>query len=436
MKRSITEKLIAWKNSQFRKPLILRGARQVGKSYSVIDFGKTYYKGKTHIINLEQNPDWHIVFDKNFDVWRIKSELEILLNERISSENDLLFIDEIQECPKAILALRYFYEQMPTLHIIAAGSLLEFALSDISFPVGRVQLLAMYPMNFYEFLLAVNKNIAAEEIIKTPSQLPESVHNLLIDELRNYFYIGGMPQCVLRYTQTGSITEVSALQSDLLNTFRQDFAKYAAHSDKRCINSVLNNVSQKIGQQIKYSNLDDTFSSPTIKKAFELLETARLFTKIRATSASGIPLQSNASEKVFKTIFLDIGLLVNISGIQISNEFKKSKLLAMFKGALAEQFVGQEIIAAGNENLFYWARQAKSSNAEVDYLIEKQNKVVPVEVKSGAAGSLKSLHLLLQTHTNIETAYIFSDAKYGEIPEQKLIFLPIYYAGGVFKHTS
>jgi len=434
MKRIITEELIVWKNSQFRKPLILRGARQVGKSYSVVDFGKTNFKGKTHIVNLEQNPDWHKIFDKNIDVQRIKSELEILLNERISIDDDLLFIDEIQECPKAILALRYFYEQMPALHIIAAGSLLEFALSDISFPVGRVQLLSMHPMNFYEFLLAVNKNIAAYEITKKPTQLPESVHNLLMNELRNYFFVGGMPQCVLTYSQTGSITEVGKLQSDLLNTFRQDFAKYAEHSDKRCLNSVLNNILQKIGQQIKYTTLDDSFTSPTIKKAFNLLETARLFKKVHATSAAGIPLLASASEKIFKAIFLDVGLLARISGIPISSEYNKNTLLAMFKGALAEQFIGQEIIAAGNENLFYWSRQAKSSNAEVDYLIEKQDKIIPIEVKSGAAGSLKSLHLLLQTYSNIDKAYIFSDAQFGELPEHKLVFLPLYFAGNIVKN--
>ncbi len=433
MQRLINKELLEWKDKSKRKPLILRGARQVGKSYTVNEFGKQYFEGKVHIVNFEKQPDWHLIFEKNFDTLRIISELEIILNNRITPGKDLLFFDEIQECPKAILSLRYFYEQLPELHIIAAGSLLEFALQDVSFPVGRVQLLNMYPMNFYEFLLATDKNILAEIILKEPMIQPESVHNLLKNELKNYFFVGGMPECVRMFSETRRLTDIFEIQSDLLNTFRQDFSKYATYSDKRCLNSVLASVAQNVGNQIKYSHLVDGYTNPTIKKAFELLETARLFKKVSSSSPAGFPLGANASNKIFKIIMLDIGLLSRLSGFSVANEYAKTDMLSVFRGAMAEQFVGQEIISSGYDNLFYWSRQAKSSNAETDFLIEKNNEIIPIEVKSGAAGSLKSIHLLFNTYKNVKKGFVFSDAIYGEIPQQKLIFMPLYYAYSAIK---
>ncbi len=435
MKRLITQKLLAWKDQSNRKPLIIRGARQVGKSYTITDFGKQHFEGEVHIVNLEKQPDWQQIFDRDFDIIRIISELEIVLNKRIIEGEDLLFFDEVQECPKAILALRYFYEQKPEVHVIAAGSLLEFALQDISFPVGRVQLLNMYPMNFYEYLCAIGKDLLAEKILQDPVKLPDSIHNSLKIEIRNYFMVGGMPECVKVYAQNKSFPNVFEIQSDLINTFRQDFSKYAQFSDKRCLNAVLLSVAQNIGKQIKYSRLAEDFSNPTIKKAFELLETARVFKKVISTSPEGVPLGASASDKTFKTIMLDIGLLSRLSGFSPIAEFQKTDLLSIFRGALAEQFVGQELLSAGHSELYYWARQAKSSTAETDYLIDKKNDIMPIEVKSGAAGSLKSLHLLLNTYSNVKKGYVFSDAPYGEIPEQKLIFMPLYFVFASCKLT-
>lgn len=430
MKRIVTQKLLDWKDNASRKPLIIRGARQVGKSFIISEFGKKHFKGATHVINFERNPEIKSVFEKNFDIIRIVSELEVLTNIKINLGADLLFFDEIQECPKAILALRYFFEQMPNLHVISAGSLLEFALQDISFPVGRVQLLNMHPMNFYEFLLATKKDMLAEIILKKPAELPEAIHLLLLDELKKYFFVGGMPECVSKYTENGSITEVFDIQMDLITTFRLDFSRYANYSDKRCLNSVLNSVAKTVGHQVKYAHLAEKFSNPTIKKAFELLETARLFKKVCASSPEGLPLAANKSEKVFKAVMLDIGILSRISGFSVASEFSKADLVSIFRGAMAEQFVGQEIISATQGEIYYWNRQATGSTAEVDYLIEKNNEIIPIEVKSGASGSLKSLHLLLKTYENVKKSYIFSEARFGENTEQKLVFMPLYYAYG------
>ncbi len=433
MERSIIQKLLEWKSASIRKPLIVRGARQVGKSFSIIEFGLNHFEGNLHVVNFESNPDWHPVFEKNFDVKRIVAELEIFLGKRIRAGKDLLFFDEIQECPKAIMCLRYFYEQMPELHLIAAGSLIEFALKDISFPVGRVQLLNMHPMSFFEFLMATDKELLAGEIIKKPQELSDNIHQLLNDELKKYFFIGGMPECVKTYVETGSMTEVFAIQSNLINTFRQDFAKYAQYSDKRCLNAVLNSVAQQVGAQIKYSRLAEGFSNPTIKKAFELLETARLIKKVVASNPGGMPLGAGANDKIFKAVMLDIGLMSNLCGLNIAKEFQQTDLLSVFRGKMAEQFVGQELVAEGNGDLFYWSRQAKSSNAETDYLVETSEGISPVEVKSGSAGSLKSLHILLNTYPNVKKAYVFSSARFGELPEQKISFFPLYFVASSVK---
>ncbi|MCK5704076.1 MAG: DUF4143 domain-containing protein, partial [Cyclobacteriaceae bacterium] len=307
-------------------------------------------------------------------------------------------------------------------------SLLEFAIEDISFPVGRLQMIHMQPMTFEEFLIAHDKELLAEKIKQPNIQLSASILEIVNNELYTYFIIGGMPECVKIYVETGSLLDPINIQTDLIATFRQDFSKYAGHSDKRCLNSVLSSVASRIGEQIKYSQLAENYSNPTIKKAFELLETARLFTKVRAVFPGGIPLGANASDKKFKVVFLDIGMLSNLSGFYSDKTVSKQKLIASFRGKMAEQFVGQELRASVHEDLYYWSRDVPGSSAETDYFIEKEGEIIPIEVKSGRSGSLKSLHILLDTFTNIKTAFVFTEDKYGELPEQKIKFLPMFYA--------
>jgi predicted AAA+ superfamily ATPase len=278
--------------------------------------------------------------------------------------------------------------------------------------------------------MAAGNDQAARLIQEPPKKLSETVHGMLMSELKKYFFIGGMPECVKTYIDTQSMNDVFEIQGDLLTTFRQDFYKYTPRVDTGCLNSVLNSMPQKIGQQIKYSSLAEGYSNPTIKKAFELLETARVFRKVKTASPSGLPLGASASDKKFKAIMLDIGLLGNFFGISRSQEYQKTSLLAVFQGAMAEQFVGQEMLAAANKDLYYWAREEKNSSAETDYLIEKQDQIIAVEVKSGKGGSLKSLHLLLDTYKNVEQGYVFSDAEFGKIEEQKISFIPLYYVAG------
>jgi len=436
MKRFINEKLLEWRNQSNRKPLILRGARQVGKTWSVLDFGKKHFKGKVHLIDFEKRADLFGVFDKNLDVKRIIAEIEIFLNIKIEVGKDLLFFDEVQSCPRVLMALRYFYEDMPDLHVIAAGSLLEFAMKDIVFPVGRVQFMNMYPLTFVEYLLAIGKDRAAETVLSPPEKLSESIHKMLLDELKSYFFVGGMPECVKMYAKTGKYKIVFEIQEQLVEAYRQDFSKYAPYSDKRCLNAVLSNTAKSIGQQIKYSRLTDGFSTPTIKKAFDLLTMAKVVNKVSSVSPAGLPLNHSASEKIFKATLVDIGLVQYLCGMHVADEFRKNDLLAIYQGSLAEQFVGQEILSAGYGDLYYWSRNAKSSTAEVDYLLTKEGKIIPVEVKSSASGRLKSLHMILKNYENIPEGYVLSSAMYSKLPEQKLSFIPIYYAYNIFKRVK
>jgi uncharacterized protein len=430
MIRNIAHSLEKWAEKKEHKPLLIRGARQIGKSWSVRNLGKTYFRNNYIELNLEKTPSLHAIFKQDFVVSRIIQELELVLNVTIVPGKTLVFIDEIQECPEAILALRYFYEDMPQLHLIAAGSLLEFVLTDISFPVGRIEQLAMYPMTFVEFLWATGKSKLAELILQKPKIQSELVNQEIKAALQKYFIVGGMPECINTFVKTNSFTAVQAVQADLLFTYQQDFHKYKPAVDTDCINDVLQNTVQKVGQQIVYTKLSDRFTMPTIKKAFEALTNARLLHKVKNVSVAGLPLTS--AGKQFKAVFLDIGLLVKFSGMNIAQEMKTDTLLGMFKGALAEQFVGQELIALQNE-LNYWARTEKNSTAEVDYVIANEGSILPIEVKSSAKGALRSLHVLLKNYPNITKAYIFSEAPLGTIDQFN--FVPIAYVSAMLSNS-
>ena len=431
MQRFTEKKLLEWAQKKHFKPLLVRGARQVGKSWSIRNLGNTYFKDHFVEINLEKSTNLHSIFKQDLDVKRIIRELELVLDVSLIPSKTLIFIDEIQECPEAIAALRYFYEEVPNLHIIAAGSLLEFVLSEISFPVGRIEQLAMYPMTFIEFLWAINKTKLASFLQEKPTLQSNHINQEISEALKKYFVIGGMPACINCFTQTNSFLEVQKIQEDLLFTYQQDFNKYKPYINVDCVNDVMQQTIQKIGQQIIYTKLSDRFTMPTIKKAFEALTKARLLHKVKNVSLAGLPL--TATGKQFKSIFIDIGLLVKYSGINTTKELEKDNLLGMFKGALAEQFVGQEIMAYQNE-LHYWARTEKSSTAEVDYVIVQNGNIIPIEVKASASGTLRSLHLLLESYPHITEAYIFSEAPTGKL--NKLHFIPIAYTGAMIANTA
>lgn len=425
MRRFIDDELKKWKEKKRRKPLILRGARQVGKTWSLKAFGRSQFESLV-LVDLERNPALRRVFDGDLSARRICADLELFLGQKITPGKTLLFFDEIQAAPRAITALRYFYEELPDLHVVAAGSLLEFALKEASFPVGRIQFLTLHPLCFAEYLEATGNLEAAAAILRKPAAISVPVHDMLCEELKRYFFIGGMPACVKAYQESGSFSDAFEVQGEIIDSYRLDFVKYTPQVDRFCLDAVFSSIAQQVGSQIKYARLGEGYSNPTLKKAFELLCLANVVRKVASADPSGLPLGATASSKIFKALVLDIGLMRYLSGMPADLEYAKTDLLAIYRGAMAEQFVGQEMAISQNGSLYYWNRQVKSSSAEVDYLAVLDGIIHPVEVKSGAAGSLKSLHLLLSTYPNCGRAMVFSSRPYAELPEQKISFLPLY----------
>ena len=309
---------------------------------------------------------------------------------------------------------------------MAAGSLLEFALEESSFPVGRVQFLNLYPLSFAEYLEAIGNAPAATAVLGHPAEISPAVHDLLREELKRYFFIGGMPAALKAYLSNNSLRDAFEVQEELAESYRMDFAKYAPRVDRFCLDSVFTSLSQHIGKQIKYARLGEGYSNPTLKKAFDALCLAQVARRIPSVDPSALPLGATASVKLFKALILDIGLMRYLSGMPNDIEYAKSDLLAIYRGAMAEQFVGQEMLVAQQGSLYYWERQAKNSSAEVDYLAVLNGKIHPVEVKSGATGSLRSLHLFLASYPECGNALVFSDRPYADLPEQKITFLPLY----------
>lgn len=427
MYREKINNLIVWKGKLNRKPLILNGARQVGKSWLVKHFGETHFEGKVVLVNFEKSKNLHAIFKANFDVKRILFELGLVLNTTIEAGKDLLFFDEIQACAEALGSLRYFYEEMPDLHLIAAGSLLDFEFRNQPFPVGRVETLNLYPMTFYEFLRARGKE-QLSQLLKTPlTDLPNGVEQYFEEDFNFYLIVGGMPECVKYFTETNNLQGIKNIQNDLLYTYEQDFKKYQPSINTDCLIDILDNATKFMGNQIIYTKLSERFSSQTVKKGVDLLKTARLLHSVQNVSVRGLPL--TASGKQFKLFFLDVGLLLRKSNLEYQNLYIKRELTAAFQGMLAEQFVAQQLIAQTDQQVFYWARTEVGASSEVDFVMVEDGKIIPIEVKSGKSGSLKSLHYLLDKYPNIEKAIVFSQAKSGV--NDKIQFVPIYFAGQV-----
>lgn len=324
------------------------------------------------------------------------------------------------------MALRYFYEEIPELHVIAAGSLLEFAFGEIAVPVGRIQYLNLHPMTFYEYLIAVDKEPMAEYVLIHPCEVDKSIQQTILAQLRNYFFVGGMPECVKTYCESGSMLETFKIQSQILDSFKDDFSKYTPRIDPLCLDAVFFNAAKNVGEQIKYSKLNNGHTGQTNHKAFDLLVKAKILNKISSCDPSGLPLGATANPKKFKTSVLDIGLLNRLCQVPVELELQQKDLLAMYRGKLAEQFVAQELLAWHSSQLFYWARNARSSNAEVDYLTVFKGEIYPVEVKSGTGGTLRSLHLMLEKYPNCPNGLVLYSNGYSRLQKQKLEFLPLY----------
>jgi predicted AAA+ superfamily ATPase len=398
MQRLQLKLLQKWIDNKKRKPLIIRGARQVGKSTLVELFAKQHQRTLVNV-NLERYPELSQVFSTK-DPQQILQQIEVLPRlDRISNET-LLFLDEIQAVPEAIPALRYFYEERPELPLISAGSLLEFTLSahQFSMPVGRVQYLHMGPMTFTEFLSALGEDKLHHIVThyKLGQVISKIAHQRLLQILRTYYFVGGMPEAVAVFADTSSYREVSEVHNSIIDTYREDFPKYTGSRNLNRILNVFNFAARHVGVKVKYSNISRQEQSVTLKKDLELLSMARVMSKVVHSHCSGIPLQADIEEKVYKLLFLDVGLMNAICGLnwRVISQLDDIKLVN--EGAIAEQFIGQHLQAllaeTPNRELTYWLREGRSSNAEVDFVIALEGNLIPIEVKSGATGSLKSVH--------------------------------------------
>jgi uncharacterized protein len=445
MQRQQLQTLYTWLRNKKRKPLIIRGARQVGKSTLVELFAQQYQQTLRNV-NLERHPELSSIFSSK-DPEQIIQQIEFLPNMESIGDDTLLFLDEIQAVPEAIPALRYFYEDMPEFPVVSAGSLLEFALADHAFsmPVGRIQYLHMGPMTFSEFLLAMDEERLHDFInhYEPGREIGEIVHQRLLHLLRSYYYIGGMPEAVAVFAENRSYKDVSEVHNSIIETYRDDFPKYAGSRNLNRMINVFNFAARNVGVKIKYSNISRQDQSVTIKKDIELLAMARVIGKVIHSHCSGLPLQADLEEKVFKLLFLDIGLMNAICGLDWRSISQMDEMKLVNQGAVAEQFIGQHLQAMladkPNRELNYWLREGRSSNAELDFVIGLGGDIIPIEVKSGATGTLKSLHqfmgvkqapLAIRFDTQLPAVHqidtVISINKQRKQVNYRLISLPLY----------
>jgi hypothetical protein len=425
MKRLIDWHLRIWKNEPKRKPLLLKGARQIGKTYSVRQLGKSFESFVE--INFELTPEAKSIFEKDLKPDRIIWELSLLSKTPIIPGKTLLFLDEVQAAPQTITALRYFYELMPDLHVIAAGSLLDFAIEKTGIPVGRVSALYVYPLSFVEFLAATQNSQFIEAIL---NQIPLSkvLHEILLDLLGHYLAIGGMPEVVQAWIDTKDPRASYEVQKSLIETYRQDFPKYAKKHQIPYLELLFNQIHHFIGKQFKYSSIHGEFKKRELVPCLHLLRSANVIHQITHSAGHGIPLGAEVNLDKFKMIALDVGLSQALLGLDLAAWFLNPDKDLINRGSIAEAFVGQELLAYASPksktDLYFWKREASGSLAEVDYLYDFQGKVLPIEVKSGHGTTLRSMHQFLDEHKNSEFGIRFWSENY--LNSEKVISKPLY----------
>ena len=437
IKRNIDTVLLSWKTDSDRKPLLIRGARQVGKSSTIEQFGSHFEYFVT--VNFEKNKKLKTLFDGDLDVKEICLNLSVQFKKQIIPGKTLLFFDEIQSCPNAIMSLRYFYEDYPELHVIAAGSLLEFALEELpAFGVGRIDSLFMYPFSFQEFMLACGEDLLWNEVCKSSPEKPlfPVFHEKCLNLLKKHLVIGGMPAVVSDFVKNNDILKVQKILDRLILSFQNDFVKYKKKLPALLLREVFAAVVKQSGGKFTYSKVAEA-SQYNIKQAVSMLIMAGLIIPVVSSSANGIPLGAEVNHKKSKMLLLDTGIFQRLLDLQLSEILFSDDFEVINKGAIAEQFVGLELIKNASpytpENLYFWTREKEKSQAEVDYLIQSNGKIIPIEVKSGKSGKMQSLHLFLaekQSEYGIRTS-LENFTEYDNIR-----VYPLYAIGNLGRHPS
>jgi predicted AAA+ superfamily ATPase len=402
IKRTIFADLKRWASDPFRKVLLLRGARQVGKTFIVRELGKEFESFVE--VNLADQPILKTLFaGPSLDPDAIISALSAYTGQAIIDGKTLLFIDEIQACPEAIAALRFFYEKRPRLHLIASGSLLEFALGEISsFGVGRVECLYMYPLTFEEFLNAKNEHLLLAQIKTASAEAPlgDALHAKSLTLLKTYLMLGGMPEVLARFLGGLDITQIPKLLSTLITGYEDDFSKYRDRLSANDLRETFRSVAQQAGKKFVYSHAFRDANPRVVHKALDLLVKAGIVQQVFHTSANGVPIGGELNPSKFKALSFDIGIFNQLTGVPLADLAVLDPFLLITKRALAEVYTGLHLLWHAERfkahDLFYWHREAKSSNAELDYVIQVHERIVPIEVKASGKGAMHSMHAFLK----------------------------------------
>jgi len=441
MIRSVADEFDKWLKNPNRKPMVLRGARQVGKTWLVRDLAKRHDLQLIEI-NLERFPTLADLFSENRPQEILKN-IEAEFSVPVKRESSLLFIDEIQAVPELFTKLRWFREDMPDLPVIAAGSLLDFALSkyQYSMPVGRITYFYLEPISFFEFVRASGHDALYQKLssFSVASGMPQSLHEKCLKLYQTYCLTGGMPEVVQEWITTEDIDACIKIQHDLLATYRDDFHKYGGEMEAGVLSKIMLSAARQLGNKFVYSRVDPASKTGPIKKAFDLLCQAKVCTKVSHSAGNGLPLGAESNEKFFKALMVDIGLISIQLGISSTRRQEAANLILSNKGGLAEQFVGQQLRALktplSEAALFYWQKTG-GRQGEIDFLLQHGDQVVPLEVKSGPAGSMKSLHqFMAEKHLDLAVRCNFNlptmeniqlKTTLGQAVSYRLLSIPVY----------
>ncbi len=430
--RTIDKSLQDWAVDPEHKPLLLRGARQIGKTTAIRHLAESFESFVE--INLERNPSVGRIFNGDLDMDRIIPELEAATRRAIVPGRTLLFLDEIQSCPRAISALRYFYEDRPRLHVVATGSLLEFAFEDISdFGVGRIRNMFMYPLSFAEFVSALGADIMLAHAREATFGKPffGTGHDKMLDYLKSFLIVGGMPAAVATYVKTQSYLSAQQQQRDILASLKSDFDRYKTKISPDVLRATFVSVIRQTGSKFNFSDEHSGVSHQQAKACTALLERARIVKRISGVYANGIPLSGDVNPKQSKFILLDTGLFLCESGLDVSTWVLDPPAKFINRGKLAELFTALELVKNASPlddaQLFYWHRENRNSNAEVDYVVQFRNQILPIEIKGGTSGSMASLRLLMN-EKHLSLAVRTSEENFGSLDDGVRI-IPIYLIG-------
>lgn len=435
MKRDITESLKKWLDSAHRKPLVIRGARQVGKTWLIRNLAELSQKQLIEL-NFEKRPDFESLFSSN-EPREILGNIAAFFGKNIEPLSTILFLDEIQAAPHLLAKLRWFAEEISELPVVAAGSLLDFALEDyeLSMPVGRISYLYLEPLSFEEFLEALGHSQLRAYLKEYHfnKEIPLTIHQQLSALVKEYLIIGGMPAVVSIWITNKNFEAINQVHFDLLGTYREDFAKYRGRLATDRLEEVFTSIPRQLGKKFVYSHANPRVQTPSLKQALDLLIKGRICHKVIATSANGLPLDAEAKDKYFKAILLDCGLLSAELGLSLYQLTSVSDLILVNNRALSEQFVGQQIRTLFppyiSPSLHYWQREEAQANAEVDYVIQHQDQIIPIEVKTGSTGTLKSLHQFMQSKEKDLAVRINSDyPSFGLIQLKTTTAYPVKFA--------